>query len=94
MVLVVLYRKNSEQYRPVYEFLEMLRRRYPGKPVVELDIDTRDGAAEATLYGVVQYPALIVRSLDGHVQGMWEGEPLPLLDEVAGLMLELQGPSV
>lgn len=94
MVLVALYRKNSEQYRPVYEFLEMLRRRYPGKPIVELDIDTRDGAAEATLYGVVRYPALLVRSLDGHIQGLWEGEPLPLIDEVAGLMLEQQGPSV
>jgi predicted P-loop ATPase len=91
MVLVALYRTNSEQARPVYEFLEMLRRRYPGKPVVELDIETREGAAEATLYGVVQYPALVVRSLDGHVQGMWEGVPLPLIDEVAGLMLEQQG---
>jgi len=94
MVLVALYRKNSEQERPVIEFIEMLRRRYPGKPVVELDINTRDGAAEATLYGVVQYPALLVRSLDGHIQGMWEGQPLPLIDEVAGLMLEQQGPSV
>jgi hypothetical protein len=94
MVLVALYRKNSEQERPIIEFIEMLRRRYPGKPVVELDIDTRDGAAEASLYGVMQYPALLVRSLDGHVQGMWEGVPLPLIDEVAGLMLEQQGSSV
>jgi hypothetical protein len=94
MVLVALYRKNSEQERPVIEFIEMLRRRYPGKPVVELDIDTRDGAAEASLYGVMKYPALLVRSLDGHIQGMWEGIPLPLIDEVAGLMLETQGPSV
>jgi hypothetical protein len=88
MVLVVLYRKNSEQYRPIYEFLEMMRRRYPGKAIVEFDLDTRDGAAEASLYDVVQYPALLVRSLDGHVQGMWQGEPLPMLDEVAGLLLE------
>ena len=88
MVLVALYRQNSEQARPVYEFLEMLRRRYPGRPVVELDIDTREGAAEASLYGVVRYPALLVRTLDGRIQGMWEGEPLPLIDEVAGLLLE------
>jgi hypothetical protein len=93
MVLVALYRKNSEQERPVIEFLEMLRRRYPGKPVVELNIDTREGAAEASLYGVVQYPALLVRSLDGHIQGMWEGIPLPLIDEVAGLLLEQQSPT-
>jgi hypothetical protein len=92
MVLVALYRKNSEQERPVIEFIEMLRRRYPGKPVIKLDINTRAGAAEATLYGIVQYPALIVKSIDGHIQGMWEGQPLPLIDEVAGMMLEQQGP--
>ena len=88
MVLIALYRQNSEQARPVYEFLEMLRRRYPDKAIVELDIDTREGAAEASLYDVVRYPALLVRSLDGRIQGMWEGEPLPLIDEVAGLLLE------
>jgi len=94
MVLVALYRKNSEQERPVYEFIEMLKRRYPGRAVVEMDIETREGAAEASLYGVMQYPALLVRSLDGHVLGMWEGIPLPLIDEVAGLLLEQQGSSV
>jgi hypothetical protein len=83
-----LYRQNSEQARPVYEFLEILKRRYPGRPIVELDIDTREGAAEASLYDVVRYPALLVRSLDGRIQGIWEGEPLPLIDEVAGLLLE------
>jgi hypothetical protein len=88
MVLVALYRKNSEQERPVVEFIEMMRRRYPGKAVVEMNIDTRDGAAEASLYGVIRYPALLVRSLDGHIQGMWEGIPLPLIDEVAGLLVE------
>jgi hypothetical protein len=88
MVLIALYRQNSEQARPVYEFLEILKRRYPGRPIVELDIDTREGAAEASLYDVVRYPALLVRSLDGRIQGIWEGEPLPLIDEVAGLLLE------
>jgi hypothetical protein len=88
MVIVALYRKNSEQERPVIEFVEMLRRRYPDKPVVEFDINTRDGAAEASLYGVMQYPALLVRSLDGHIHGLWEGTPLPLIDEVVGLTID------
>jgi hypothetical protein len=94
MVLVALYRKNSEQERPVIEFLEMLSRRYPGKKIVELDIDTREGATEATLYGVMQYPAMLVTANDGRVMGMWEGLPLPLIDEVAGLLLEHQGVTV
>lgn len=89
-MLVALYRTNSEQARPVYEFIEMLRRRYPDRHVRELDIDTREGSAEASLYGVTQYPALIATSLDGRVMGMWEGVPLPLIDEVIGSIVELQ----
>jgi hypothetical protein len=94
MRLVAIYRKNSDHARPVYDFIEMLRRRYPDKRIEELEVDSRDGAAEATLYGVTQYPAMIATSLDGSVLGMWEGLPLPLIDEVAGLLLEQQGPTV
>ncbi len=90
MGLVALYRINSEQARPVYEFIEMMRRRYPGRTIKELDIDTRDGSAEASLYGVVNYPAIISTSLDGRVLGIWEGLPLPLIDEVVGSTVELQ----
>ena len=89
-MLLALYRENSEQARPVYEFIEMMRRRYPDRPVKELDIDTREGSAEASLYGVTQYPALIATSLDGRIMGMWEGVPLPLIDEVVGSVIELQ----
>jgi hypothetical protein len=94
MRLVALYRRNSEQARPVYEFIEMFRRRYPEKTIEELDIDTRDGAAEATLYGVMQYPAIIATSFDGRVLGMWEGLPLPLIDEVAGAVIDYQPATV
>jgi hypothetical protein len=94
MKLVVLYRMNSEQARPVFEFLEMLSRRYPGKNIEELNIDTRKGATEANLYGVMQYPAMLVVANDGRVMGMWEGLPLPLIDEVAGFLLEQQGVAV
>lgn len=94
MRLVALYRKNSEHARPMYEFIEMMRRRYPDKTIEELDIDTRDGAAEASLYGVTQYPAIIATSFNGMVLGMWEGLPLPLIDEVAGAVIEYQGATV
>lgn len=94
MRLVALYRTNSEQARPVYEFIEMMRRRYPDKIIVELDIETREGAAEASLYGVMQYPAIIATAFDGRVLGMWEGIPLPLIDEVAGMVIELQSAPV
>jgi len=91
MRMTVLYRKNSEQARPVYEFLEMFSRRYPGKRVQELDIDTREGSSEAVLYGVISYPAMIITAYDGRVIGFWQGMPLPLIDEVAAMLLDQQG---
>jgi hypothetical protein len=94
MRLTIIYRDNSEHARPVTDFLEMLRRRYPDKKPEILDIDTRIGASMATLHGISQYPALIVTSFEGRVLQQWEGLPMPLIDEVAGMMLETQGATV
>lgn len=94
MRLTVIYRPDSEHARSVYEFIEMVRRRYPDKPITELNIDSREGAAEASLYGVVQYPAIITTAFDGAMLGMWEGTPLPLIDEVVGTVVELSSASV
>ena len=94
MRLTILYRDSSEHARSVTDFIEMMRRRYPDKKPELIDIDTRVGAAEASLHGVVQYPALIVTSFEGRVLQQWEGLPLPLLDEVAAMMLESQGAAV
>jgi len=88
MRLTVLYRERSDHARVVDEFIEMLGRRYPGRTATKLDIDTREGAAEASLYGVVQYPAFIVTSYDGVVIQQWEGLPLPMIDEVAGMIVD------
>lgn len=94
MRLVVLYRERSDHARDVREFVEMLSRRYPGRSASLMDIDTREGSAEASLYGIVQYPAIIVTAYDGRVLQSWEGTPLPLIDEVAALILDQQGVTV
>lgn len=94
MRLTVLYRENSEHARVVNDFVTTLGRRYPGRTAVMLDIDTREGAAEASLHGVVQYPALLVTSYDGVVMQQWEGVPLPMIDEVAALILDQQPATV
>lgn len=86
MRLTVLYRERSDHARAVTEFVEMLRRRYPGKKAHLLDIDTREGAAEASMYDVVRYPAVIVTTYEGRVSQVWQGLPLPLIDEVGSLL--------
>lgn len=94
MVLTVIYRKNTEQERPVIEFKELLRRRHPQIEVNEVDADSKEASSKASAYGFVQYPVILVTDVDGGVQGMWEGVPLPLIDEVFGSMLEQQGSSL
>jgi len=48
-----------------------------------LDVDSRDGMATASLYDVMRYPAILTLRDDGSVLKSWEGEQLPLMDEVA-----------
>ena len=60
----------------------MFRRLYPGRSITELDIDTREGAAEASLYGVMRYPTVLILAADGSVIQSWDGQ-LPRVDEVA-----------
>jgi hypothetical protein len=94
MRLTIIYREFSDHARSVQEFVEMLRRRYPDKKPELLDIDTRDGAAEASMRGIMSYPAIVVSSYDGRSMQQWEGLPLPLIDEVASMLLVEQSVSV
>ncbi len=81
MRVVVLYRSQSEDERKVLEFEHEFERR-TGHHLTLNDVNTRDGAAMATLYDVMQYPAVLAMSDDGHVQQQWVGENLPLMNEV------------
>lgn len=84
MKLLVLSRPNSERARPLEEFLHEFTRRHPGIPVKEVNIDTRDGAATAVLYDITDAPGLVATADDGGVLEIWQGEFLPLMDQVAG----------
>jgi hypothetical protein len=84
MKVVMLYRPNSEQGRPVEEFIREFSRRYPDIKLETIDVDSREGTATATLYDIMQYPAIMVTQNDGTVQNIWQGETLPLMDDVAG----------
>lgn len=83
MKILVLYRPNSEHSRIIDEFIHDYQRRHQSDRLEALSLDTRDGSATATLYDVVQYPAILVIKGDGSVQKVWQGEALPLMDEVA-----------
>lgn len=83
MKVLVLYRPNSEHGRLMEEFIHEYQRRHQDDRLEVMNIDTREGSATATLYDIVQYPAIIVVQADGYVQKVWQGDSLPLMDEVS-----------
>lgn len=82
MKVLVLYRPNSEHGRVVEEFIHDFQTRYRDERLEVMNVDTRDGSATASLYDVMQYPAILVLQTDGYVQKTWEGAQLPLMDEI------------
>jgi hypothetical protein len=83
MKILILYRPNSEHGRLVEDFIRDFRQRHGTHHLETLNLDTREGSAAATLYDIVQYPAVLVIQNDGMIQKVWEGGTLPLMDEVA-----------
>jgi hypothetical protein len=84
MKLIILYRPNSEYARRVEEFIANFNERHDKHPAEVINVDSREGVSTATLYDVVQYPAILVVGNDGGVQKIWQGPELPLVNEVAG----------
>ena len=82
MKVVVLYRPTSDHSRGVEEFVHDLQRRNGGK-VDLVNVDTRDGSATASLYDVMQYPAVLALKDDGQLLKDWQGNTMPLLNEVS-----------
>lgn len=88
MKLLVLYRPNSEHARRVEEYLHDFERQGgKGNAKTELlDLNTREGAAMAAVYDIVQYPGILVTTDDGMVLHSWQGAELPTMSEVAGYL--------
>jgi hypothetical protein len=83
MKVVILYRPDSEHARAVETFEHDFKVRNADIHVELENVDGREGAAMASLYDIMQYPAILVVSSDGTLQKMWVGGELPLMDEVA-----------
>lgn len=81
MKVAVLYRSQSEQERKVLEFERDYNRR-TGRDISMHDLNTREGAAMADLYDIVQYPAVIAMDDEGKLLQLWQGEQLPLMNDV------------
>lgn len=85
--VIVLYRPNSDHASDVESFVRDFQRTHDvGSKVELMSVNTRDGAATASLYDIMSYPSILALADDGSMINCWIGTPLPLMDEVAGYM--------
>ncbi len=82
MKVVIFYRPESEHSRQVEDYARDYKRIHGGR--LELvSVNTRDGAATATLYDVMRFPAVMATTDIGEMLQLWQGDNLPLMNEVA-----------
>ena len=85
MKALVLYHQQSEFARAVEEYAHDFEHQ-KGKAIELISLETKEGANLASLYSIVRYPALLVCQDNNDPVKHWEGEPLPLMNEVAGYL--------
>ena len=82
MKIHILYRPKSEHATTVESYVrDFARRGYTNMTL--LSLDTREGSAEAALYDIMSYPAILAIADDGSLQKLWQGDELPLMDELS-----------
>lgn len=87
MKAIVLYHPSSEEARKLEEYAHDFAKRN-NVEIEMVSLETRDGAATASLYDIVRYPAMLVVDVDGRLHKEWQGaESLPpLMNELAGYL--------
>jgi hypothetical protein len=81
MKATILYHPYSESARVVEEYAHDFERIH-GTAIELVSLETKEGAELAKLYDIIQYPAVLARRDDGELLQHWQGEQLPLMDEV------------
>jgi hypothetical protein len=87
MKVVILYRPKSESATKVEAFVHDYQVRHGSAKLELLNVDEREGIALVSLYDIMSYPAILALAIDGTLLHMWQGEQLPLMDEVASYVI-------
>lgn len=82
MKVIVLYHPNSEQDGLIADFARDYER-FKAKKLELVSLETQAGADYARLYDIVTYPAFLAITDNGTLQRLWQGMPLPLMDELS-----------
>ncbi len=82
MRIVIVYKKESDYYREVVDYLRDFKHQ-TGEDLDEIDPYSRDGSNFCRTYDVVEYPTILALDSSGVVQKTWRGRPLPQIDQVS-----------
>ena len=91
MRVSILYHPKSDHGGIIADYAAEFER-YKRKTLELVSLETVEGADLAELYGVAHYPAILVRTDAGSLQRMWQGMPLPLMDELSYYVEDTQQP--
>lgn len=82
MKAIILYKPNSEHDTPVQGYVrEFLQR--TGKSLDLIDAESREGISKASLYDILQFPALVAVRDNGELLQSWtEFEKWPTMNEL------------
>jgi hypothetical protein len=82
MRVFIIYHPNSEHSRSVEEYARDFTRQM-SHDIELVSLESRNGAYMATLYDIVQYPAIIAVDSQSRLLKSWQGPALPLMNEVS-----------
>lgn len=80
--MVVLSRSGTEYSRSVDDLVRDLEREHLARIDV-VDLNSRDGSSTASLYDIMQYPAILVMQDNGQLVKDWQGTNLPPKGEIS-----------
>jgi hypothetical protein len=82
MRVLILYHERGEHSGLVTDYVAEFKK-YKRKQIELISLETAKGDDLAVLYGINQYPAVLVTADNGSMQRLWQGLPMPLMDELS-----------
>ena len=82
MKAVILYHPQSDHSTSVESFARDFSMQ-TGHKIELISLESREGAATATMYDITQYPAILALDNSGQMLRLWQGPILPLMNEIS-----------
>lgn len=87
MKLIVLYHPKSDHGGIVEDYAHDYKKA-KGRALDLVSLETKEGAAAAALYDITLYPAVLALDDKGQLLNVWQGLPLPLMNELDAYSLQ------